>query len=113
MRHQPLSQFALTADTKPVLGRRKTICEFGPGTYPDGLALDSEGFLWVTSIVSNRILRVSPNGRSDIVFEDSVQAHIDWVESAYQSDQLGREHLDNVRAQQMKNISNLINRQRH
>lgn len=102
-----LSQFDLSTSGAPTLTRQKIICEFDRGTYPDGLALDEQGYLWVTSIVSNRILRVSPQGRAEVIFEDSMQAHIDWTESAYLSDQLGREHLDSAHAQQMKNISNL------
>jgi len=102
-----LSRFTLSGSSTPVLSSKKILCKFGTGTYPDGLALDEEGFLWVTSIVSNRVLRISPAGSSEIFFEDSVQAHIDWTESAYKADQLGREHLDNARARDMKNISNL------
>ena len=102
-----LSQFTLSSSGAPTLSKHKVLCEFGAGTYPDGLALDDQGHLWVTSIISNRIIRVSPHGSTDIIFEDSVQAHIDWTESAYLTDELGREHLDNARAQQMKNISNI------
>ena len=102
-----LSQFTLSTSGDPALTKQKILFEFGAGTYPDGLALDEQGYLWVTSIVSNRVLRVSQSGDTEIIFEDSEPTHINWTESAYLSDQLGREHLDNARAQQMKNISNL------
>lgn len=102
-----LTKFALSTSGAPTLGKQRILCEFGAGTYPDGLALDEHGHLWVTSIISNRVLRVSPQGRTELVFEDSVRSHIDWTESAYLTNELGREHLDNAQAQQMKNISNL------
>ena len=80
---------------------------FGAGSYPDGLALDEAGFLWVTSIVSNRILRISPDGALQTMYEDSDVFHLQRTEEAYQHDALGREHLDTAYSKVMQNISNL------
>ena len=46
------------------LSNRRVIAEFGAGTYPDGIALDAGGAVWVTSVVSNRVLRVTRDGKS-------------------------------------------------
>lgn len=83
------------------------INRFGAGTYPDGLALDDDGYLWITSIVSNRILRVSRNGAITIMFEDSDTDHLQWTEKAFLENRLGREHLDVAQGKFMKNISNI------
>lgn len=83
------------------------VCTFGPGTFPDGLTMDEEGFLWVTSIVSNRIIRISPNGTSETWLEDANPAHLEWVEAAYQSDTMGRPHLDGNPAETLRNTSSL------
>ncbi len=100
-----LSRFELRPDG---LGRRETVTEFGAGTFPDGLAFDSEGALWVTSIVSNRVIRVMPEtGEQRIVLEDSDPEHLSWVEQAYQAGELGRPHLDTARSRQLRNISSL------
>ena len=48
-----LSRFALHDDGS--LGAKEVVTEFGPGTFPDGLAFDEEGHAWVVSIVSNRL----------------------------------------------------------
>jgi sugar lactone lactonase YvrE len=86
----------------------RVITTFGAATFPDGLTKDEEGYLWVTSIVSNRVIRVSEDGRQQETWlEDSDQAHIDWVESAFQSDCMGRPHLDGNPAQTLRNISSL------
>jgi len=85
----------------------KEITRFQTGTYPDGLALDETGHVWVTSIVSNRIIRVSRQGLAQTMFEDSDSDHIQWTESAYQNDSLGREHLDKAKSTHLKNMSNL------
>jgi sugar lactone lactonase YvrE len=87
------------------LSRPETVAEFGAGTFPDGLALDSEGGLWVTSIVSNRVIRVHPDKRQEIVIEDSDPKHLNWVESAFQSRTMGRSHLDGVKSRVLRNVS--------
>ena len=42
--------------------RIETVTQFGAGDFPDGLAFDEEGHAWVVSIVSNRLIRVAPDG---------------------------------------------------
>lgn len=80
------------------LGRRETVTEFGHGTYPDGLAFDVEGGAWITSVVSNRVILVLPDGSQQIVLEDSDPAHVEAVERAYQDGTMSREHLSTVAA---------------
>jgi sugar lactone lactonase YvrE len=89
------------------LSGKRTIAEFGAGTYPDGLAFDADGAAWITSIVSNRVLRVSPSGDVTIVFDDCDSAHLDWVEQAFQAGTMDRPHLDTVRSEQLRNTSSL------
>ena len=100
-----LSRFPLAADGS--LGRKELVAEFGPGSFPDGLAFDREGAAWITSIVSNRVIRVLPDGRQQIILEDSDPAHLDWVEQAYLAGELGRPHLDRVESRVLRNISSL------
>jgi len=83
------------------------IARFGAGTYPDGLALDENGTLWITSVVSNRVLTVSPNGEQSIIIEDSDPTHLERAEAAYQSNTMGRQHLDQYKSKRLRNISNL------
>lgn len=100
-----LTVFDLEADAS--LSHRRVHAHFGHGTYPDGLALDTDGGLWVTSIVSNRILHVDKTGAVSTVFEDSDPEHVAWAEDAWLSDSLGRAHLDKAAGQRLKNVSNL------
>jgi hypothetical protein len=83
------------------------IATFGPGTFPDGLAMDQEGNLWVTSIVSNRLIRIDPEGRQTIFLEDSDDEHLASVEQAFQARSMGRPHLDVIRSKTLRNISSL------
>ena len=89
------------------LSNKKTVFEFGFGEFPDGLTFDVEGGIWITSIVSNRVIRISPDGKSQIILEDSNPSHLQWVEEAYLNSRLERKHLDTNGSQVLKNISSL------
>ncbi|MDU0355007.1 SMP-30/gluconolactonase/LRE family protein [Paraglaciecola aquimarina] len=98
--------FNITDDNQ--LTKRKIVATYGKGIFPDGLTMDTQGFLWVTSIVSNTVLRVNPNtGQYQTILEDNDTRHLDWVEEAYKIHAMGRPHLDNVKSQKLKNISSL------
>ena len=89
------------------LSNKTIIAEFAMGTYPDGLAFDTDGGVWITSIISNRVIRVAPDGTQEIIIEDSETDHLQWVEDAFQSGGLGRPHLDKASSKKLKNISSL------
>jgi sugar lactone lactonase YvrE len=89
------------------LRHAQVITQFSAATFPDGLTMDTSGNLWVTSIVSNRVIRVSPSGEQQIWLEDSDDEHLQWVEQAFQDDVMGRPHLDGNPAKQLHNISSL------
>jgi len=89
------------------LGNRETVAEFGAGTFPDGLTFDVDGGIWITSIVSNRIIRISPSGEQQVLLEDVDPGHLERVEQAYLSHSMGRPHLDQVVSQRLQNISSL------
>lgn len=101
-----LTRFAVAADGS--LSGPQVIWRFGPGDYPDGVVMDDDGHFWVTSIVSNRVIRVAPGGSgADVVVEDSVRDHVEEAEKAYLGNALGRPHLDTQPAPTLRNISSL------
>ena len=100
-----LSRFALREDGS--LGAKEVITEFGSGTFPDGLAFDEEGHAWVVSIVSNRLIRVAPDGAQTLWLEEADAAHLAWVEVAYEAGTMGRPHLDGTPAKLLRNISSI------
>ena len=100
-----LSRFALRQDGS--LGPRETVTSFGAGTFPDGLAFDEEGHVWVVSIVSNRLIRVAPDGAPTLWMEDADAQHLASVEQAFQNHTMGRPHLDHIRSKRLKNISSI------
>jgi sugar lactone lactonase YvrE len=100
-----LSRFALREDGS--LGAREVVTEFGPGTFPDGLAFDEEGHAWVVSIVSNRLIRIAPDGRPTLWLEEADADHLAWVEAAFEAGTMGRPHLDGVPSRSLRNISSI------
>ncbi len=100
-----LTRFDLADDGS--LSNQQVLTTFNAGTYPDGLALDEAGNLWVTSIVSNRIIKVSADGTQQTVFEDSDANHLHHAEMAYASDTMDASHLATTGKAQLKNTSSL------
>jgi len=100
-----LSRFPIGADG--ALGARQTVTAFGAGTYPDGLTFDAEGGVWITSIISNRVIRVAQDGAQTLVLEDADAAHVEACERAYLANELGRPHLDKRAGRRLANISSL------
>ena len=98
---------AFSIDDNAVLSKKVTTASYEKGTFPDGLAPDSKGGVWVTSIISNRVIHLDGQGGSSVVLEDSDAEHLDWVEQAFQTDALGREHLDKSVSSKLHNISNI------
>ncbi len=89
------------------LSNKRTIAKFGLGTYPDGMTFDTEGGIWITSIVSNRVIRIAPDGTQETMIEDCSQDHLEWVEEAFLAGEMGRPHLDNAQSKKLKNVSSL------
>ena len=100
-----LSRFAIGRDHR--LGKRETVTRFDAGTFPDGLVFDAEGGIWITSIISNRVIRVLANGTREIWLEDVDQKRLEEIEAAFQDDKLGRPHLDQVHSKLLGNISSM------
>jgi hypothetical protein len=100
-----LTSYDLESDGS--LANRQTVATLGEGVFPDGLAFDENGDAWLTSIVSNRVLRVSADAAVEIFLEDADPAHLAWVEQAWQDHAMGRPHLDKAAGQVLRNVSNL------
>jgi len=98
-----LTRFDINADGS--LTNKTTLAEFGPGTFPDGLTFDADGGIWVTSIVSNRLIHVAPDGAQTMAIEDASPTDLALVEAAYLAGDMGRPHLDRSFGNRLQNIS--------
>ncbi len=100
-----LTSFTVASDGS--LSDRTLVAQFEAGTYPDGLAFDEHGDAWITSIVSNRVLKVGKGGQVSTFLEDVDPGHLEWVEKAWCDHTMGRPHLDKAAGRRLRNISNL------
>lgn len=102
---QRVSRFPLGADGS--LGERQLVAQFPPGAFVDGIAFDAEGGLWVTAIVSNRIYRVLPSGRVELMLAEEDAAFTQDVEAALTQGVMGRAHFDGAPSSTLRNVSSL------
>ncbi len=75
------------------LGDKEVIAEFGPGEFPDGLALDADGGVWVACVVSNRVLRIDAGGKVETWLDAGSQAHIDEIEQIYTAGEMRADQI--------------------
>ena len=97
-----LSRFRLTEDG---LGERQTQAVFGAGVFPDGLDFDAEGGVWITSVFSNRLIRVAPDGAQTVVLEDNDPQFVARIEGEFARGELVRDEHPQVPAKLIRNLS--------
>ena len=99
------SRFPILADGS--LGAREVFAQYGAGTWPDGFAFDCEGGVWTVSVVSNRVIRTTPDGVQTIVLEDADGARVEECEAAFQNGSFNRGHLDSGSLRSLGNLSGI------
>jgi sugar lactone lactonase YvrE len=77
------------------LGPPETVLSLGRGCFPDGFAFDEEGGLWITSLVSNRLIRFDGD-RLETILEDVNAEFVQRVEDAFASRTMAAEHLGRI-----------------
>ena len=99
------TRFRLAADGA-LLGR-ETVAEYPRGTFPDGLAFDTEGAVWIICVVTNRLIRVAPDLSYEIVLEDFDPTHLDTIMAALDAGDLTRDLVYRNTGRRMLNHSSL------
>ena len=100
-----LSRFAVVGAGQ--LGPRETVVEFSNGIFPDGLDFDADGGIWIASVVSNRLVRIGPDGVQTVVLDDSDPEAVAAAEAAFAHDEFGREHIDAGKAGVLGNLASV------
>jgi hypothetical protein len=100
-----LSRFAIRE--RGDLGPRETVAEFGDGTFPDGFEFDAEGGIWIASVVSNRLLRLAPDGSQSVILEDADPAAVARAERHYAENRLSRADVDSGRDRTLGNLASV------
>lgn len=79
---------------------------FPEDTYPDGMAFDAEGALWIACVISNRLIRVAPDLTWTVLFED-VDRELDTIASAYAKGCLTLDQILRSRGSCVSNLSSI------
>lgn len=77
------------------------------GTFPDGMAFDEEGALWIICVVSNRLIRVAPDLTWNVVFEDIDPGALETIAAAHAKGCLTRDQIVQSRGAAVSNLSSL------
>ncbi len=61
----------------------------------------------MTSVISNRLVRVAPDGGQTVILEENDPAKLDEIEAVFQAGRLGREHMEAIESEVMRSISSI------
>lgn len=100
-----ISRFAVQPDGS--LRDREIFTRFGHGTFADGAAFDAEGHLWVASIISNRLIRIAPDGRQEVLLEENDPQHVADIEKRLDERRIRREDVQHTPTRVLKNIASV------
>jgi hypothetical protein len=89
------------------LGSREVLHQFTDGDFPDGLSFDEQGGVWVACVVSNRVVRIAPDGRAEVIVEDPDAGQVAAAEAAYARGQLSRQDIDSGGTRSLGNVSSV------
>lgn len=98
------TRYDVTADgglTNPVR------IQYPRDTYPDGMAFDAEGALWVVCVISNRIIRLAPDLTWTVLFEDVDHSDLEAVASSHASRQLTWDQVAQSRGSRVSNLTSI------
>jgi sugar lactone lactonase YvrE len=85
---------------------RTTALTLGHGCFPDGFEFDEAGGIWVTSLISNRVLRAL-DGVIDTIVEDANPEYIEEVERAFARNEMRREHLGPIPGTTLQQVTSV------
>lgn len=102
-----LSRFPIVDQDGCRLGAKEVVHQFTDGDFPDGLTFDAEGGVWVACVVSNRVVRIEPNGNASVVVEDPDAGLIATAEVHYAQGSLSRGDIDSGGTRSLSNVSSV------
>ena len=88
------------------LSAPETVVTMGHGCFPDGFAFDEEGGVWITSLISNRLMRFHDD-RLETMLEDVNVAFVERAEQAFAAGELAAEHLGPIPDTRLQQLTSL------
>ena len=88
------------------LAAPETVLTLGHGCFPDGFAFDEDTGIWITSLVSNRLLRFDGH-RLETILEDVNPDFVQRVEEAFASRTMTAEHLGHIPGTMLQQLTSV------
>ena len=94
----------------PIAGGRlktaETVITFGHGSWPDGFVFDQQHGIWITSLISNRLLRFDGSSLLTIV-EELNPTHVNEAEEAFTRGEMRAEHLGPIPGTRLQHVTSV------
>jgi hypothetical protein len=71
------------------------------------LALDVAGGVWITSIISNRVIRVDRDGSQQLILEDCDPGYVAHFEALFAQGRVERHDVEGIKSRRLRNISSI------
>jgi sugar lactone lactonase YvrE len=92
---------------REALGAAEPILQLEHGYWPDGFAFDQEGGIWITSLISNSILRLTKKGERQLMIAECDPAFVEVVENAYAQNRMDRTHLGPIERTRFQHLTSI------
>lgn len=89
------------------LGPRETVADYLDGVIPDGFEFDEEGGIWCASVMSNRLVRVAPDGAQQVLIEDCDTEEIAGGMDNWRNGRFSRADMDIGSRHSLRNIASV------
>lgn len=89
------------------LGSPELVVQLGPGRWPDGFVFDQNGGIWITSLVSNEIVRLDAKGELEVMIREANLDFINDVERAYAEERMERAHLGPIQQTRFQHLTSI------
>lgn len=88
------------------LGAPEIVVTLGDGDFPDGFAFDAAGGIWMTTLISNRVLRVI-DGRTEVMFEELNAEHAARIEARFVRGTMRPDDLGPIPGTRLQHVTSL------
>lgn len=89
------------------LGSAELVVQLGKDDLPDGFIFDREGGIWITSLVSNQIMRVDQAGNVQTLIAERNEAFIDEAARAFEGGRMEKAHLGPIPGTRFQHLTSI------
>ena len=102
-----LTEDSMYAVSQDVTSLHDRVAEYLNGIIPDGFEFDARGGIWCASVMSNRLLRLAPDGTQTVLLEDCDPHAVAQVMTHWERGTFTREHMNIGASRELRNIASV------